>query len=374
MVLGNYSSESQVKIDVYTEFNNDLENIWVKFEKDAVMTPFQSYAWLSHWQYMVGKPLFSVQPQIVHLHMEGNTIAILPMGIRKIFGVRILEWLGLHQADYMGPLIIKNFDNKNYDENTWDLIESSLSKFDVIHLIKQFELTVKFLKNINCLLSQNQNLKAYKASLPDKWDDYFGNIKKRLRSDSLRQQRRLEEIGKVRFTYAKSHDEKNKIIKSMVIQKSKRYREMKVPDMLVINEYKKFYESLAGIFSNNLKVHCASLDVKGKLVATHVGIVDDDTFYYLMPANEGGDWKKYSPGRLLLLELLKWSIEKKLKFFDFTVGGEAYKKDWCNIEIDLFEVSSASSFLGRIYLYILILKETLKKVPFLIKVVKVFRK
>ena len=70
MVLGNYSSESQVKIDVYTEFNNDLENIWVKFEKDAVMTPFQSYAWLSHWQYMVGKPLFSVQPQIVHLHME----------------------------------------------------------------------------------------------------------------------------------------------------------------------------------------------------------------------------------------------------------------------------------------------------------------
>ena len=146
----------------------------------------------------------------------------------------------------------------------------------------------------------------------------------------------------------------------MVIQKSKRYREMKVPDMLVINEYKKFYESLAGIFSNNLKVHCASLDVKGKLVATHVGIVDDDTFYYLMPANEGGDWKKYSPGRLLLLELLKWSIEKKLKFFDFTVGGEAYKKDWCNIEIDLFEVSSASSFLGRIYLYILILKETLK--------------
>ncbi len=98
------------------------------------------------------------------------------------------------------------------------------------------------------MLSQNQNLKAYKASLPDKWDDYFGNIKKRLRSDSLRQQRRLEEIGKVRFTYAKSHNEKNKIIKSMVIQKSKRYREMKVPDMLVINEYKKFYEALQVYF------------------------------------------------------------------------------------------------------------------------------
>ena len=165
-----------MKIDVYTEFNSDLENIWVKFEKNAVMTPFQSYAWLSHWQYMVGKPLFSVQPQIVHLHMKGNTIAILPMGIRKIFGVRILEWLGLHQADYMGPLIIKNFDNINHDENIWNLIENSLSKFDVIHLIKQFELTVKFLKKINFLFSQNQNHKAYKASLPDKWDDYFGNI------------------------------------------------------------------------------------------------------------------------------------------------------------------------------------------------------
>ena len=112
-------------------------------------------------------------------------------------------------------------------------------------------------------------------------------------------------------------------------------------------------------------------DVK---VTTHVGIVDESTFYYLMPAHEGGEWEKYSPGRLLLLELLKWSINNGLKFFDFTVDGEAYKKDWCNREIDLFEVRLAVSPRGWLYLSFLKTKSVFKKVPLFLKIVRSIRR
>ena len=40
------------------------------------------------------------------------------------------------------------------------------------------------------------------------------------------------------------------------------------------------------------------------------------------------EWKSYSPGRLLLEYLIQWSIEQRLKVFDFTVGDEEYKKEW----------------------------------------------
>ena len=152
-------------IDLYTEFSQDLEYIWTKFENEAIMTPFQSYAWLSHWQHTVGNPLLLVQPQIVHLHTEGNTIAILPMGIRKILGLRILEWLGFKQADYMGPLLISNFDKKNYNENTWELIRSNISGVDVIHLRKQFKQTVSFIEGVNFFGSSYQKLKANKIPI-----------------------------------------------------------------------------------------------------------------------------------------------------------------------------------------------------------------
>ena len=160
----------------------------------------------------------------------------------------------------------------------------------------------------------------------------------------------------------------------MISQKSRRYRETKVWDILAVKEYKQFYHGLADIQSDIIKVHCAELKVGDVKVTTHVGIVDESTFYYLMPAHEGGEWEKYSPGRLLLLELLKWSINSGLKFFDFTVGGEAYKKDWCNREIDLFEVRLAVSPRGWLYLSFLKTKSVFKKVPLFRKIVRSIRR
>ena len=68
-----------------------------------------------------------------------------------------------------------------------------------------------------------------------------------------------------------------------------------------------------------------------------------------MPTYEGGEWVRYSTGRLLLLELIKWSIENGLKYFDFTIGGEAYKKEWCDIEDNLYELINPVSFKGQFY-------------------------
>ena len=68
-----------MEIDIYTEFNNDLENIWVMFEKDAVMTPFQSYAWLLHWQNTIGGPLQKTNPQIVLIRKKGKKLPKKPI-------------------------------------------------------------------------------------------------------------------------------------------------------------------------------------------------------------------------------------------------------------------------------------------------------
>ena len=187
--------------------------------------------------------------------------------------------------------------------------------------------------------------------------------KKKIRSDSKRQRRRLDEIGKVSFVTPESTQDKYGIIQSMITQKSRRYRETSVWDMMAVEEYRKFYQGLAVISSNQCKVHCAALKVGDKTVSTHVGLVDKDTFYYLMPAHEGGEWEKYSPGRLLLLELIKRSIENNLRFFDFTVGGDDYKKIWCDTETKLFEHIQIMTLKGRLYKYLLQVKSNLKGIP-----------
>ena len=346
-------------IEIYSEFNTDLEKHWVDFEKIAVKTPFQSFAWLSHWQKTVGGPLLSVQPQIVLLYDEEQTIAILPLSIRRKFGIKVLEWLGGINTDYMGPLILSKYPYDSENKRIWNDIKSKIGEYDSIHVQKQPEWTVQFLDGIGFSNISYRKLKAYKTSLPHTWDALYNNKSSKTRQTDRRKYRRLEKIGKVNVIIGESEEQTQKIISSLFKQKSRRYRETSEWDMLAVEEYRQFYQGLTNLSSDNIKVHCAALSVGNVMVATHVGIVDKDTFYYLMPANEGGEWVRYSIGRLLLLELIKWSIESGLKYFDFTVGGEAYKKEWSDIENNFYEFIKPISFKGQVYALHQCLKRTI---------------
>ena len=71
--------------------------------------------------------------------------------------------------------------------------------------------------------------------------------------------------------------------------------------------------------------------------------------------------KKYSPGRLLISLLVRWSISKKLEIFDFTLGDEDYKKSWSNASSVLFNHIKLISLRGFILYILLKIKLIYKK-------------
>jgi len=124
------------------------------------------------------------------------------------------------------------------------------------------------------------------------------------------------------------------ITSKMINQKRRRFNETNVWDMFSIKDFSQFYFDQINMNDNSIyKTHYSGLFVGDHLIATHFGIIVDDTFYFLMPGQESGIYSKYSPGRLLILELLKWSTENSIKTFDFTGGPEPYKEHWTNKEI-----------------------------------------
>lgn len=54
-----------------------------------------------------------------------------------------------------------------------------------------------------------------------------------------------------------------------------------------------------------------------------------------MPSYEGGDWRRFSPGRLLNEYLIEWSFSNGINVFDFGIGDEDYKKDYCDVVVRL---------------------------------------
>jgi len=342
-----------MRIEIFSALTQELEKIWCDFEIESLCTPFQSYAWLSHWHNSIGGPLHSVKPQVVLVKTNGKLMAIFPLGIRKSMGIFILEWLGGDQSDYMGPLLGRKWIKLENDFlHCWQNVIKKLDHFDVIHFQKQKEYIGNLKNPFVVLLNCFTNFVAFQANLHISWKEHYEKtVNTKLRSDSRRQRRRLSNRGELLFEVAESKEMVKKLISKMIVQKSRRYRDTGVWDMLSVPEHKTFFEKLVNIPDDQLHIHCSAFLVGEKVVATHVGIIEKDTFYYLMPAHEGGEWEKYSPGRLLLEHLMEWSIQNKLKVFDFTVGGEQYKKDWCDTETKLFETLEAVTFKGKIYTF-----------------------
>ena len=354
-----------MEINIYTEFNKNLEKLWSEFEDNALITPFQSYVWLSHWQQTIGTPLLSIQPQIVHISENGQTVLIFPLGIRKSYGIKILEWLGGQQTDYMLPLLYPNnyYNKTNFDE-IWNKTIKCLQNFDVLHIKNQMEYIEEFPNPFHLKFKIHKHEISYYTDLGHSWEEFYkSKISKKLIADSRRQLRRLNEVGRVNFIVAKDTITKNNIIQKMMDQKSRRFRETGYMDLFHISQFRDFYEKLTEIPLCSLDIHCSALTVDNVMIATHLGIIHNGTYYYLMPGYEGGDWMKYSAGRLLMEYLLEWSIKNGLKVFDFTIGSEPYKMKWCEKQIDLYESVIPYSIKGSIYYLLFLGKVNFRQYP-----------
>ena len=120
--------------------------------------------------------------------------------------------------------------------------------------------------------------------------------------------------------------------------------------MFGIKEYRDFYMSLSSIKSTSFSVQCSSIKINNDLIATHIGLLNKDSFYYLMPSHLS-KFYKYSPGRILLFELIERTIDRNVSFFDFTIGGEIYKRSFINDEQLLFKLIKAFNIFSSVQLY-----------------------
>ena len=136
-----------LSIKVYFSFD-DIKDDYIEFEKRFALTPFQSVDWLKLWYDKIGLPLLKITPQIVQIKVNKKIIMVLPFGIRKKYGVKILEWIGGINSDYLGPIFDKNLINIKNINLLWSKVLVELKKFDAINLEKQLIEVVNILKII----------------------------------------------------------------------------------------------------------------------------------------------------------------------------------------------------------------------------------
>jgi CelD/BcsL family acetyltransferase involved in cellulose biosynthesis len=329
-----------------------VEQIWRSFQETADCTPFQTFEWLSAWQRHIGA-LNGVTPAIVIGRRGDDILFLLPLGIERGRLTRRLTFLGQDLCDYNAPLIIADFARVAGDAATdlWGEIRALLQatpalRHDTIALGK---MPAKIGTQQNPMLALGVQLNpsgAYETELGSDWEKFYAAK----RSSSTRRRdrtklKKLGDLGEVRFI---NPDAANlpRTLDTLVHQKTRSFARMGVANLFARPGHAAFYAELATAPHMRGFVHLSRLDVGSTYAAVNLGLTFRDCYYHILASYDDGEVSRFGPGAAHLRELLKFAIERGLQRFDFTIGDEPYKRDWCDTEQHLYDYAASATLRG----------------------------
>jgi len=360
---------------------NDLSSVeaeWREFEKRADYTGFQAFDWLDAWQRHVGARQEIVPAIVLGRRVDGHVLFILPLAITRRGRVRKLTWLGWDLSDYNAPILAQDFalhmDAARFLA-AWRVITELLRKdprlsFDIVDLQKMPE-TIGTQKNPFLALPVVPNPSgAYSTELGQDWETFYATK----RSSATRRRdrtklRRLAEYGEVRWVEVQSPEEIERTMNALIEQKARSLAKMGVANLFAPPGRREFFLEIAADPGLREFVHVSRLEIGPEIVAANLGLMLRGRYYHVLSSYGGGEWSRFGPGAAHLHALLRCAIERGFDRFDFTIGDEPYKREWCETHSRLYDHYSASSARGRPILALYIAarrtKRLIKQTPML---------
>ena len=333
------------------------ENEWKAFEQSADCTVFQSFDFLAAWQRHIGMRNGTVPAIILGRDGDRPLLFILQFAIESRGLVRRLTWLGSDLCDYNAPLLDQSFSQHVDPErfvSLWQDVVKLLRadarfRFDCVDLQKMPE-TIGAQRNPFLALQVLAHPSgAYVAHLAGDWDRFYAAKRSSsTRKKERRQLKQLGEYGEVHFVDVQDRADRERTLETLLGQKSRSFAHMGVEDLFERPGYREFFRALVTDPNMHELTHMSRLDIGSTIAAANLGLRFRDCYYLIVSSYHDGEFSRFGPGRAHLNELLRHAIGRGFRSFDFTVGDEPYKRDWCDTELRLYDHLAAVTLRGRL--------------------------
>ena len=298
---------------------------------------------------------------VVEILHENNLVLILPFEVTKIFFFKILRWFNDKNLDFITPIYVgkHNFNDKEISILLRKLFDD-FSNVDFIFLVKNKKRYKKIYNPICDFKTINKHY-IYKANLKNQsWQEYYEDVAgSKTRQTDRKKERSFLKNNNYNFKIAKNDNEKKKIFEFTVNYKIQ-FLKKKNYSKKYIKNFTNFYRVLYEEIKEKENYIFSSLQVNDEILASAFGAVFDNTYYYLMPSDNRGKYEHLSPGRLLLINQIKWLIDQKIDIINFGPGQQTYKKYWHNEVCCYYDVIHWKGSKG----FLIYLIYTLKKLLF----------
>ncbi len=293
---------------------------------------------------------------------SGKPALLLALGIEVRNGVRVLRFLDGGVSDHNAPVVFSEASSWGPETvaTVWAQLSRALPPFDLAMLEKMPDVVGDLNNPLSALPTGPHAESCHAVRLEGSWE-IFAREHIKNPSDSRRRRRKLEKLGTVRFVIAGDEQQRADFFAAMMRMKRDKFVETKGYDVFTEPGFGEFYREATRRLGAAGPVHLSALLLDDRILAAHWGYVADDRFYHLMPAHDSGEWRAYAPGRLLNEWLLQWALENGLKLFDFGIGDEPYKFDYCDVHVPLRDAVLPVNVRGRLAAAMIDVKRNVKR-------------
>ena len=347
------SLTKNITIEVFNDFTKELEECWVEFEKKSNHYFFQSFIWQKTWYQQQKKYQKKVINYSIIVKNINEIVMIIPLNIDYSYGVKKLCWSGFPFSDYNAPLIKKDYDIKQESFLIiWEKIINCNKDFDCIC----FDNLPEKISNLYNPFFKFLKKKINNYSYGIEFNEIF-KIKKKELANIKYQTNRLKNLGKLDFKTAMTNEDSSKILNFIISNKSKQYDRTNAWNLFNLIIHRELFESSNSNMNENIDLSYLVLD--DHIIAAQYGYKYNKRYYYLFPTYKY-EYRKFSPGKILLQKMIEKRKLESFNFFDLTIGSEDYKEKFSNYKMASALFLQSKNLRGLIYISLLKIKYLIK--------------
>lgn len=330
----------------------DVETIWRGLSANGLESPGQSYDFIRLWVADRQIPV-SAQHYVVG-DIDGVPVALLPLHLKRVHGVRLYTWFpGPHAGCYapltdaprlaaLGP------SGRNA---LWQSMISVLKGADLVYL-RSMPDRIGETEGLFDELGQALEVETLYRARFSSWEQCDREQRSRSRRKHDRQQGdRLAALGDVGFEVVDDPAEAHAVLDTMFAQRSARFRAQGIRDIFVCENITTFYHAALEPSSGvDVRLHVLRLD--GQIVAARYNIVVGDRMFCLISSmSDCSRIQSGSPGKQCLLRVMQAEFDQGISVFDMGAGFTDEKRHWCNEQIPLRQHYVPLTPLGRLVVF-----------------------
>ena len=345
---------SIARVSVYQTLA-DAEPVWRLFEDSGLSTPYQRFEWTIDFAETIGRSERARILAVCGQDERGTPAVLLPLALHRSRVLRIATMVGGKHANYHMPLFMPGATNMQTAavKRFLRLTAQAVGGVDVFAFTNQPLEWQRTPNPFARLGGQPSPSNGYKLELSFDGAKIIerilsGESRKKLR----KKEKRLSEIGPLTYAKATSSTEVAAVLEAFFAQKAMRFDGTGIDNPFADPAAVSFVRRacLDGVDKGSPPIELYSLRAGDKIIATFAGAADRRRFCGMFNSYDmSPEVSRWSPGDLLLIELIRMQCERGLATFDLGVGEARYKEMFCDSVEHLVDSFVPATLKGAVY-------------------------